>query len=116
MLCRESNYFQVFIKYLFIPPIHINGIFYFIFLQKSRYSKRCINLRIEFLREQFECRQIKMIIMIVTQQYYVQRRQILESNPRRSHPFWTRPTERACPLTVDRIGQDIYPIYLDKKG
>ena len=41
---------------------------------------------------------------------------VLEGDARRVHPLGTREGDGACPLPVDRIGEDVQPGDLDQQG
>jgi hypothetical protein len=48
-----------------------------------------------------------VIVMIVTEEHHGDGGQIVESYARRSHPTRTRERDRACPLGVHRISQQV---------
>jgi hypothetical protein len=54
-----------------------------------------------------QCRQIAVIVVVVTQEHRRNRRQIVEANARLAHTSWPDPREGTCALRVYRVGDDV---------
>ncbi len=57
---------------------------------------------------------VQMVIVIVAEQYDIDRRQILPPNPRRAQSSRTGPRNGACSLRPDRVRQDVHAVLLQQ--
>jgi hypothetical protein len=63
-----------------------------------------------------ERRQIQVVVMVVTYEYQIDGRELLESQPRRMHALRTSPLHRAGAFGIHRIGEHIKSRQLDQEG
>ena len=63
-----------------------------------------------------QCFQIAVVVVIVTQEYVSNRRQIVEANARLTHAPGPCPPERSGALREDRVGDDVAGARLNQKG
>src|SRR5205807_42120 len=77
-----------------------------------RIAERRHDGRLEFS----QCRHVHVVVMIVADQDEIDRRQILEANPRRTMPPRTNERNRRNALRPNRISEDVDAVHLNERG
>src|SRR5437588_4174104 len=116
MFRRHAVDFQSVSKLYVLPPVQFNAPVDPLRVKQGLISESDDEVRTVPGVETFEGLNIQMVVMVVADEYEVNRRQVFESQARGSVPSWACPTDRTGPLGPDRVGENIEAVHLNKHG
>src|SRR5438067_1989616 len=99
-----------------LPPIEFNSFCDAIRFKQRTISKSYYESRLMLNIQTTERLNVQMVVMIMADDDYINRRQITKAQTRGLTPFWTRPGDGASALRPDRISQDVHVVHLNKRG
>src|SRR5450755_4747745 len=98
------------------PPVEICDSSKAVLLKERAVPKTADKARPMLAVQARERLNVQVIVMVMADQYKINRRQIFKSNSRKVTPLRSGPTKRAGALRPGRISQDVDALHLDEHG